>query len=74
MTVFARVRFIVEERLKDFRGFGGVRLEDVVAITADGFENFTVAPRTPNEVEAVRAGGVWPPVDDEAPWLCRKWI
>jgi len=70
----AQKGFIVEERLKDFRGFGGVRLEDVVAITADGFENFTVAPRTPNEVEAVRAGGVWPPADDEAPWLCRKWI
>jgi hypothetical protein len=33
--------------LKDF---GGVRIEDVILITKDGFENFTQTPRTIDEV------------------------
>lgn len=49
--------FQVPEVLQRFRGFGGVRLEDDVAVTADGIENFTVCPRTVEEVEAVMARG-----------------
>jgi len=52
--------FIVPEVLQRFRGFGGVRLEDDVLITATGMENFTVCPRTVAEVEAVMAGAPWP--------------
>ena len=57
-----------------FRGFGGVRLEDVVVVQASGPPtNLTTCPRTVKEVEAVRAGGAWPPAVDEAPWLHRRW-
>ena len=49
------------EALARFRGFGGVRLEDDVLVTADGIENLTACPRTVEEVEAVMAGGKWPP-------------
>lgn len=59
--------------LSRFRGFGGVRLEDDIVITADGAENLTLCPRTVAEVESVLAGGAWPPVKDEAPYLKRKW-
>jgi Xaa-Pro dipeptidase len=53
-------RFIDVDRLNDFRGFGGVRLEDNVWITADGCENLTQCPRTVEEVLDVMKGGVWP--------------
>ena len=53
--------------LQRFRGFGGVRLEDVVAITDSGVVNFTLCPRTVVEVESVMAGGQWPPAQDNAP-------
>jgi len=33
--------------------------------------NFTLCPRTVNEVEYVMSGGKWPPRKDEAPELCR---
>jgi Xaa-Pro dipeptidase len=46
---------------KEYRGFEGVRLEDVVAITANGCVNYTLCPRTVNEIEHVMAGGKWPP-------------
>jgi Xaa-Pro dipeptidase len=65
--------FFNRERLEQFRGFGGVRLEDVVVITEDGFDNYTLCPRTCDEIEAVMAGGEWPPATDAAPWLRRKW-
>ena len=66
--------FIVKDRLAAFRGFGGVRLEDVVLVAAEGgAQNLTTCPRTIAEVEGVLSGGVWPPVKDEAPWLKRRW-
>ena len=58
-------------KLEAYRGYGGCRLEDVVQITKDGLVNFTVAPRTVQEVEFVMAGGMWPPTKDEAPELRR---
>uniref|UniRef100_A0A7S0PXC5 Peptidase M24 domain-containing protein n=1 Tax=Asterionellopsis glacialis TaxID=33640 RepID=A0A7S0PXC5_9STRA len=57
--------------VNEFRDFGGIRLEDVVAITDTGFINYTLCPRTVSEVESVMAGGKWPPMKDEAPELCR---
>jgi len=38
---------------KYYRGFGGVRIEDVVVITEDSCENYTLCPRTVDEVEGV---------------------
>jgi Xaa-Pro dipeptidase len=59
-------------KIDEYRGFGGVRLEDVVHVTASGIDNFTLCPRTIAEVESVLAGGKWPPVKDEAPELKRS--
>jgi Xaa-Pro dipeptidase len=69
----AQGRFINQEALNRFRGFGGVRLEDVIVVTETGVENLTVCPRTVEEVEAVIAGGAWPPTVDAAPELKRNW-
>ena len=65
-------RFIIEEEINKHRGTGGVRLEDVLAITADSFTNYTVAPRGIDEVESVMAQGKWPPVKDLYPELKRE--
>jgi len=64
--------YLNKKVLNQYRGFGGIRLEDVCAITADGCINFTVCPRTVKEVEYVKSGGKWPPLSDEAPELKRK--
>lgn len=64
-------KYINADVLSEFRGFGGVRLEDVVTITADGCDNYTLCPRTVEEVEHVCGGGKWPPMKDEAPELRR---
>lgn len=60
--------------LQGYRGFGGVRLEDVILVTATGVENLTLCPRTIEEIEQVLSGGQWPPVVDEAPQLRRQWV
>lgn len=54
-----------------YRGFGGVRLEDVIQVTETGIVNYTLCPRTIPEVESVMAGAKWPPLQDEAPKLRR---
>jgi Xaa-Pro dipeptidase len=63
--------YLCKTRVDEFRGFGGVRLEDVVVVTDDGIINYTLCPRTIDEVEAVMAGGKWPPIKDKAPELRR---
>ncbi|KAG7372375.1 aminopeptidase P [Nitzschia inconspicua] len=65
-------QYLNAELLQEYRGYGGVRLEDVVTVTQVGIVNFTVCPRTVSEVEHVMAGGKWPPLTDEAPELYRK--
>jgi Xaa-Pro dipeptidase len=69
----------------EYRGYGGVRLEDVVTVVTpsasednrnkfvpgSGCINFTLCPRTVEEVEHVMAGGKWPPLKDAAPELRR---
>jgi len=64
--------FLNEDVIDQFRGFGGVRLEDVVVVTDDSCENYTLCPRTVEEVESVLSGGKWPPVTDADPSLNRK--
>jgi len=44
----------------DLQGFGGVRIEDDVIVTADGARSMTNVPRTVADIEAVMAGAPWP--------------
>jgi len=50
-------QFINVDKVNEFRGIGGVRLEDDVIVTADGIENMTKCPRTVEEIEAIMAEG-----------------
>ena len=52
--------FLVPAAIEAARGFGGVRLEDNVLVTARGVESLTRVPRDIAEVEAVMAGAAWP--------------
>nr|XP_006115000.2 xaa-Pro dipeptidase [Pelodiscus sinensis] len=47
--------FINNEVLQRFQRFGGVRIEDDIAVTANGMELLTCVPRTVEEVEAFMA-------------------
>uniref|UniRef100_W5LNZ3 Xaa-Pro dipeptidase n=1 Tax=Astyanax mexicanus TaxID=7994 RepID=W5LNZ3_ASTMX len=47
--------FINNDVLARFRGFGGVRIEDDIAVTEDGMELLTCVPRTVEEIEAFMA-------------------
>ncbi|XP_074865114.1 xaa-Pro dipeptidase [Carettochelys insculpta] len=47
--------FINNEVLQRFRRFGGVRIEDDIAVTANGMELLTCVPRTVEEIEAFMA-------------------
>jgi Xaa-Pro dipeptidase len=46
-----QARFIVESVVEQYYGFGGVRIEDDIVITATGCENLTDVPRTVDDVE-----------------------
>ncbi|XP_062501780.1 xaa-Pro dipeptidase-like isoform X2 [Corticium candelabrum] len=48
-------KFINVEVFEKFRGFGGIRLEDVVAVGRDCAELFALLPRTPKDVEELMA-------------------
>lgn len=56
-------KFLVAEEINRFRGFGGVRIEDDIFITADGMELMTVVPRSVEEIEALMAEGQKIPSD-----------
>ncbi|XP_030649975.1 xaa-Pro dipeptidase [Chanos chanos] len=49
--------FINNAVLQRFRGFGGVRVEENIVVTADGIELLTCVPRTVEEIEAFMAEG-----------------
>lgn len=52
----------MKSNLDRFWNFGGVRIEDDVLVTKTGVENFSVVPRTVEDIEAWMANG------DEVPY------
>lgn len=48
-------KFLVKEKIGAYRRFGGVRIEDDVAVTSTGVELLTDVPRTVEEIEAIMA-------------------
>ena len=44
------------DRINEFRGTGGVRIEDDIIVTETGAELMSIVPRTVEEVEAWMAG------------------
>uniref|UniRef100_H2ZPY0 Xaa-Pro dipeptidase n=1 Tax=Ciona savignyi TaxID=51511 RepID=H2ZPY0_CIOSA len=48
-------RFINADVIQRFRNFGGVRIEDDVAVTSDGMEMLTCVPRDVDEIERLMA-------------------
>lgn len=48
-------KFLVKEELEQYRGFGGVRIEDDIIVTETGVELMTKVPRTVEEIEATMA-------------------
>ncbi|KAK2155994.1 hypothetical protein LSH36_224g03011 [Paralvinella palmiformis] len=51
-----QAKFLYEQRINQFRGTGGVRVEDDIVIIPDGAELLTCVPRTVEEIEAVMRG------------------
>ncbi|XP_055377226.1 xaa-Pro dipeptidase-like [Condylostylus longicornis] len=48
-------KFINVEKFEEFRNFGGVRLEDDVLVRENDVENFSIVPRTVEEIEEFMA-------------------
>ncbi|GAU11782.1 hypothetical protein TSUD_75330 [Trifolium subterraneum] len=53
-------KYFNKEVITRFIGFGGVRIESDVLVTAAGCYNMTNCPRKIHEIEAVMAGAPWP--------------
>jgi Xaa-Pro dipeptidase len=49
-------KFIDQEVLKKFMPVGGVRIEDDILITKDGYENLTTAPKGEEMLKVIRKG------------------
>ncbi|KMS96044.1 hypothetical protein BVRB_002720 [Beta vulgaris subsp. vulgaris] len=54
-------KFFNPDTIRRFMVFGGVRIESDVHVTSTGCKNMTNVPRETWEIEAVMAGGKWPP-------------
>lgn len=51
-----KAAFVDFDKVEEYFYVGGVRIEDDVLVTADGFENMSPLPRTVEEIEAFMAG------------------
>ena len=49
-------QYIDAEVLKRYMDVGGVRIEDDILITKDGYENLTTAPKGEEMLECIRKG------------------
>lgn len=49
-------RFLNESRVKEMMDFGGVRIEDNLIITEDGYENLTDVPKERSDIERIMTG------------------
>lgn len=48
-------KFLNKDEIMKYADFGGVRIEDDIIITEDGYENMTTVPSTIEEIEAILA-------------------
>lgn len=51
-------RFVVQDKLKEYVGIGGVRIEDVIVVREQGVENLTTVGKERDWVEAVCSGAL----------------
>lgn len=51
-----QAKFLNRSKLEDYFDFGGVRIEDNLIITEDGYENLTDVPKEREEIEKIMAG------------------
>ena len=49
-------RYIDQEKLQKYMHVGGVRIEDDILITKDGYENLTMTPKGKEMLEIIRDG------------------
>jgi len=52
-----QARFLNREAIEEYRGTGGIRIEDDVVVTETGALNLTAVPRDVEEIEALMAEG-----------------
>ena len=52
-------KYLNWEKIQEYKEVGGIRLEDVIAVTEDGYECLSEVPRTTEEIEQCMAGLSW---------------
>jgi len=52
-------KYLVKEKIEEYKIVGGVRIEDDVIVLEKGCENMTDVPRSIEEIELCMAGKEW---------------